>query len=81
LPCIRRPADTIPHTEGQRVMGERRNQSPIGKESLLAQVLDRTNLMRALKQVKRNKGAAGVDGMTVEELPEYLIHHWPEIKS
>ncbi len=62
-------------------MGENRNQSPIGKESLLAQVLDRKNLMRALKQVKRNKGAAGVDGMTVEELPEYLTYHWPEIKS
>jgi len=62
-------------------MGERRNQSPIGKESLLAQVLDRKNLMRALKQVKRNKGAAGVDGMTVEELPEYLTYHWSEIKS
>jgi len=62
-------------------MGENRNQSPIGKESLLAQVLDRKNLMRALKQVKRNKGAAGVDGMTVEELPEYLTYHWSEIKS
>ncbi len=37
--------------------------------------------MRALKQVKRNKGVAGIDGMTVEELPEYLTHHWPEIKS
>jgi retron-type reverse transcriptase len=62
-------------------MGERRNQSPIGKESLLAQALDRTNLMRALKQVTRNKGAAGVDGMTVEDLPDHLTHHWPEIKS
>ena len=62
-------------------MGENHNQSPIGKESLLAQVLDRKNLMRALKQVKRNKGAAGVDGMTVEELPEYLTYHWSEIKS
>lgn len=62
-------------------MGEIRNQSPIGKESLLAQTLDRNNLMRALKQVKRNKGAAGIDGMTVEELPEYLTYHWPEIKS
>jgi len=62
-------------------MGEKRNQSPTGKEPLLAQVLDRTNLMRALKQVKRNKGVAGVDGMTVEELSDYLIRHWPEIKS
>ena len=36
-------------------MGEKRPQSPTGKESLLAQVLERTNLKRALKQVKRNK--------------------------
>ena len=62
-------------------MGEKHPQSPIGKESLLAQVLDRNNLMRALKQVKRNKGVAGVDGMTVEELTDYLTHHWPGIKS
>ena len=62
-------------------MGENRPQSPIGKASLLAQVLERTNLIRALQQVKRNKGVAGVDGMTVEALPDYLKQHWPEIKS
>jgi len=62
-------------------MGEEQHQSPIGKESLLAQVLERTNLIRALKQVKRNKGVAGVDGLTVEALPDYLKQHWPEIKS
>lgn len=44
-------------------------------ESLLAQVLEPENLVRALNQVKRNKGAAGVDGMTVAMLPEYLKAH------
>src|ERR1700675_179997 len=38
-------------------------------------VLDRENLKKALAQVKRNKGAAGVDGMTVGELPPYLKEH------
>ncbi|PAF21973.1 hypothetical protein CHH61_22690, partial [Shouchella clausii] len=38
------------------------------EEKLLDRILDRDNLNRAFKQVKRNKGAAGVDGMTVEEL-------------
>jgi RNA-directed DNA polymerase len=47
---------------------------------LLARVLERDNLRRALKQVRRNKGAPGIDGMSVEELPEYLVHHWVEIK-
>ena len=32
-------------------------------------VVERENLKKALAQLKRNKGAAGVDGMTVGELP------------
>jgi group II intron reverse transcriptase/maturase len=51
----------------------------IQPEALLAQVLDRANLQRALKQVRRNKGAPGIDGMTVDELPKYLRDHWLEI--
>ncbi|EPX1287314.1 hypothetical protein ACWWT1_000160 [Escherichia coli] len=39
------------------------------------------NLRQALKRVKANKGAAGVDGMRVSELPDYLRHHWPELKA
>lgn len=49
--------------------------------ALLEQVLERTNLQRALKQVCQNKGAPGIDGMTVEELPGFLKHHWPELRS
>jgi len=44
-------------------------------------VLDRDNMVRALKQVQRNKGAAGIDGMTVDELPEYLKQYWPSIRE
>ena len=53
----------------------------IPPRALLAQVLERANLQRALKQVRRNKGAPGIDGMTVEELPEYLNRHWLEIRA
>jgi hypothetical protein len=53
----------------------------IQPEALLAQVLERANLQRALKQVRQNKGAPGIDGMTVDELPEYLRHHWPKIRE
>jgi len=49
--------------------------------ALLAQVLARANLQRALKQVRQNKGAPGIDGMTVDELPQYLKQHWPEIRA
>ena len=48
---------------------------------LLARVLERDNLQRALKQVRRNKGAPGIDGMSVDALPEYLKHHWQDIRA
>jgi RNA-directed DNA polymerase len=34
-----------------------------------------------LARVKSNKGSAGIDGMTVEELPAYLKKHWPIIRA
>jgi len=62
-------------------MGENRPHDSIENDTLMMQVLERENLILALKQVKRNKSAAGVEGMTVDELPEYLKHHWLEIKA
>ncbi|SEJ62627.1 group II intron reverse transcriptase/maturase, partial [Azotobacter beijerinckii] len=53
----------------------------IQPQASLAHVLDRANLQRALKQVRQNKGAPGIDGMTVDELPDFLQHHWPEIRT
>ncbi|MHB1271423.1 MAG: reverse transcriptase domain-containing protein [Rhodanobacter sp.] len=50
-------------------------------DALLAKVLERANLQRALKQVRQNQGAPGIDGMTVEELPQYLKQHWPAIRQ
>lgn len=44
-------------------------------------VVERENLKKALAQVKRNKGAAGVDGMSVDDLPAYLKEHWPTIRA
>ena len=44
-------------------------------------VLERENLKTALAQVKRNKGAAGIDGMSVDALPAYLKEHWPTIRA
>jgi RNA-directed DNA polymerase len=39
-------------------------------------IVARDNLKKALAQVKRNKGAPGIDGMTVAELTRYLKEHW-----
>ena len=50
-------------------------------ETLMEEVLRRENLFSALKRVKANKGAPGVDGMSVDELPEYLREAWPAIRE
>jgi RNA-directed DNA polymerase len=44
-------------------------------------IFSRSNLFRALERVQANGGAPGVDGMTVEELPEHLKAHWPNIRA
>jgi hypothetical protein len=52
-----------------------------GQNDLLEKMLGRENLQLALKRVRQNGGAAGVDGMTVQELPDWLKHHWPGVKD
>lgn len=47
----------------------------------MEQVVERDNLRKALKQVQRNKGAPGIDGMTVDDLAAYLKDRWPEIRA
>lgn len=52
-----------------------------GDDDLMSQVVERSNLARALKRVRQNKGSAGIDGMTVDELAPYLRDHWPAIRE
>ena len=44
-------------------------------------IVERDNLRKALAQVKRNKGAAGIDGVSFEALGPYLKEHWPTIRA
>ena len=44
-------------------------------------IFSRSNLFAALERVTANGGAPGVDGMTVEELPEHLKAHWASIRD
>ncbi len=67
--------------QDEPVAGSSGQPESIHPQALLAHVLERANLQRALKQVRQNKGAPGIDGMTVDELPEYLRHHWLEIRA
>jgi RNA-directed DNA polymerase len=58
------------------------NESPANNnEQLMEEVCERENCWQAYKRVKANKGSAGIDGMTVEELPGHLKEHWPAIRE
>jgi len=59
----------------------RDTESPASTERLMEEVCERENLKRALRRVKVNRGSAGVDGMTVQQLPSYLSTHWPDIRE
>ena len=67
--------------EDELVAGKRGDPTQSAISPLMARVLERENLVRALKQVKRNHGAPGIDGMTVEALPAYLKQHWPALRE
>jgi RNA-directed DNA polymerase len=58
-----------------------RNDDTSGAESLMEQVVARENLLAALRRVEHNGGAAGSDGMTVEELRGHLQANWPHLRA
>lgn len=58
----------------------RENPSP-ENEMMMEEVVESKNLMKAYRRVVGNKGAAGVDEMTVDELKPYLKTEWPKIKE
>ena len=56
-------------------------ENPASTNRLMEEVCERENLKGALRQVKANKGSAGVDGMTVGGITDYLKQHWPAIRE
>jgi group II intron reverse transcriptase/maturase len=50
-------------------------------ETLLGAALTRENLRQAWKRVKANKGAAGVDGLDIEQTARHLVTAWPAIRD
>ncbi len=70
-----------PGSGGTEAATTERETESLAEEQLMEQVCERENLKRALARVKRNKGSAGVDGMSVTELSGYLKVHWPEIRE
>ena len=78
--CLQRDS-----AEREEYAGSRRSFRRIWKEmdsaepELLEAILDRRNMNKAYKRVKANKGAPGIDGMTIEEALLYLREHKDEL--
>ncbi len=56
------------------------NESLAVTEHLMEEMLEKENLIQAVERVMQNKGAAGVDGMTVDKLPAYLAANWKSLR-
>jgi len=59
----------------ETLMAKCQSESLAGTERLMEEVCEWENCKQALQRVKANKGKPGVDGMTVDELPDYLKQH------
>src|SRR2546423_2547109 len=77
-------------TEGiEAPRARRETENPAGNQRMMEEVCERENRRAALKRVRENQmrfqllrqGSPGIDGMTVDELPEYLEQHWPAIRE
>ena len=83
------PEDSLRVAGGTRESKERARQTSAAAKGdirpevtmLMEKVLHRENLRRALRRVIANKGAPGIDGMTVESLTPYLKGNWPRIRE
>lgn len=74
----RMPSMAVSGTEvGTAADGQTKAEGPRQMDA----VVERDNLWRAYERVMRNKGAAGVDGLTVLELKAWLQQHWPSIRA
>lgn len=60
---------------------ENRTEHPAAQQRVMEEVCEVRNLKRALRRVKQNGGSPGIDGRTVEELAQYLMGHWKEIRE
>lgn len=77
--CLQRDSVERQEYAGAPSAGARDGRERDGAEDLLERILSRDNLNKAYKQVKRNHGAPGIDGMTVEDALPWLREHKEEL--
>ena len=68
------------HVKGELFASKAASDLPDRNMQLMEAVVERDNLHAAFKQVVRNGGGPGIDGMTVQELSAYLKREWPKIR-
>ena len=71
------PSSTAAEVEAATAM--RGHESPARAERLMEAICEWENVETAAQAVKRNKGAPGIDGMTVQQLAGLLAERWPQI--
>src|SRR4051795_11672881 len=74
-------AREVGREETESQLADHDTESPAKPNRLMEEVCERENLKEALRQVKANKGSAGIDRMTVGQLSDYLKEHWPVIRE
>ena len=75
LPAAARRSGLTPAQHGGKPRA-----APVDPDALFEQVLDGANLNLAWQQVKANKGAPGIDGMTINDFPAFVRTHWERIR-
>jgi RNA-directed DNA polymerase len=74
------PKTAVQETEARAARTDIESQGALVGLSMEA-IVERENLRKALARVKRNKGAPGIDGMSVDDLAAYLKEHWPTTRD
>src|SRR6266436_3050921 len=67
--------------EAESRLTTRAPERPAGTTRLIEEICDRENLKEALRRVKANKGSPGIDGITVNQLDDYLEQRWSAIRG
>lgn len=69
------------HQSYEEFIASHRFETPTSQVRLMEAICERKNMKSAIKRVIKNKGAPGVDGMTVRKIKRYLKRHWTKIEK